>query len=127
MAVTSAVVGDCQRGAASTRGGVYSSVLHGMKILLFVPNSTMLTYTHCNVFELLPPAPPLLFTWKSQPKWFPPIRARSHALVELVLGSNPRGGGGLGKGALLVASFIPVELELQQAPSLLAAVWRPAE
>lgn len=105
------------------RGSVYSSVLHGMKILLFVPNSTVLTYAHYDVFEvqLLSPhlagnANQVVFLHQGVFK----------VLVELVLGSDPRGGVGLGRGALPVPAFLPSSgtRTITPSPSLLAAVFK---
>lgn len=117
------------------KGGVYSSVLHWMKILLVCANlhGSNLHWIRCFCTPVLSSSPPVYL--KIPDKWFSSIAACTHALVELVLGSNPTGSVSLEKGALHVASFIPVEIggllsDVSLKPSPLTTgccIWRAAE
>lgn len=105
--------GSCQWGAASTRGGggwLFLSVSWDED---FAVCAKLHHVDVCSLQCFWTPAPsscPPIYL-EIPAKWFSSIRACSHALVELVLGRDPRGSVCLGKGALPVASFLLVELE----------------
>lgn len=87
--------------------GVYSSVLHWMKILPFCTNLQGSSLSSARYFCALVLSSPSVYL-KIPAKWLPSV---TRAPGELVLGSSVTGGVGLEKGALHVASFIiPVEV-----------------
>lgn len=100
--------GSCHWGAASTRGGGECSFLSAFAVCAKLHHVDLCSL---QCFWNSVPSSSLPIYLEIAAKCFSSIRACSHAQAELVLGSDPRGSVCFGKGALPVASFLPVELE----------------